>query len=333
MAIAQRANFNGVALRMSMTHLTETEFVPIEPGQTIETEIDIAELYDVESTDSYAVRAVGSMPYAQPGSTNLTGKSLAFSSNTLTMDIDGDMAMKVPYAIDHAHQRRTTLSTDGCSRSRAQVLRTALDNCQKLASNAASAIEAGHALKKYFQTTSKSVAQTVAARFRAVAKDCGSDSNGATETSCSDSYGYCQPGVLAYTLPRYNYVAYCEIFYENLSPLSERCHAQDQATTILHEETHAPAVYSPGTEDYAYGYAAAQDLSSQQAVNNADTYAIYANGKLAFPFGLSLLETSVVSWLLTNTQRCMPDVPRCPAHLYHMMLRVCIDRNGGFCGN
>ncbi|KXT00836.1 hypothetical protein AC578_984 [Pseudocercospora eumusae] len=278
---AQRANFNGVLLRMSTKNLTASEFVPLESGQTIETEIDVAELYDVESTDSYAVRAVGSMPYAELGTTELTGKSVAFSSNTITMDIDGDMAMKIPYMVDRAHQTRTTLSTDGCSSERSQTIRKALENCSKLASNAASAAQSGHALREFFKTTSTSAAKTIAARFRAVAQDCGSQTDGATETSCDDSYGYCQQGVLAYTLPRYNYVAYCDLFYQVLDPLSQQCHDQDQATTVLHEETHAPAVYRPGTEDYAYGYAAAQDLTSQQAINNADSYALYANALYA----------------------------------------------------
>lgn len=58
------------------------------------------------------------------------------------------------------------------------------------------------------------------------------------------------------------------------------CHAQDQATTVLHEETHAPAVYSPGTEDNGYGYSAATALTSARAVLNADSYALYANGML-----------------------------------------------------
>jgi hypothetical protein len=38
--------------------------------------------------------------------------------------------------------------------------------------------------------------------------------------------------------------------------------------------------YSPGTEDNGYGYAAATSLSSSAAVLNADSYALYANGKL-----------------------------------------------------
>ena len=46
----------------------------------------------------------------------------------------------------------------------------------------------------------------------------------------------------------------------------------------MHEFTHAPATYSPGTADNAYGYAASTALSSARAVLNADTYALYANG-------------------------------------------------------
>lgn len=50
------------------------------------------------------------------------------------------------------------------------------------------------------------------------------------------------------------------------------------ATTTLHEFTHAPGVYSPGTEDNGYGYSAATALTSANAVLNADSYALYANG-------------------------------------------------------
>lgn len=57
------------------------------------------------------------------------------------------------------------------------------------------------------------------------------------------------------------------------------------ATTTLHEYTHAPGVYSPGTEDNGYGYAAATSLSSANAVANADSYALYANG-MCKPFSL-----------------------------------------------
>ena len=110
--------------------LSATNFVPIEPHQTIETEIDIAELYDVETTDTYVVRATGAMPYADINSTTLTGDSVAFSSNALTLDIDGDMAKATPYAIDAHHNltlaRRTELSTSGCSSSDSDAIAAAL---------------------------------------------------------------------------------------------------------------------------------------------------------------------------------------------------------------
>ncbi|KAK3081150.1 hypothetical protein LTS18_009764, partial [Coniosporium uncinatum] len=51
----------------------------------------------------------------------------------------------------------------------------------------------------------------------------------------------------------------------------------DQATTVLHEMTHAPGVYRPGTQDVGYGYSLARRLSATQALRNADTFALYAN--------------------------------------------------------
>lgn len=224
------------------------------------------------------------MPYAELNSTTLTGRSVAFSSNALTMDIDGDQAKVVPYAVHTMMaKKRTELSTNGCSAQRSTALKQALSNCADLANNAASAAAAGYQLQKYFKSSSSSVANTVSARFAAVAKECASTTNGVTDTSCSDDkYGYCHSGgVLGYTLPAYNYIAYCDIFYTYLEPVSSDCHGQDQATTVLHEKTHAPLVYSPGTDDYAYGFEAAMDLSSSQAVLNADTYALYANSLYA----------------------------------------------------
>ena len=81
-------------------------------------------------------------------------------------------------------------------------------------------------------------------------------------------------------------MAYCPLFFSDLPGLTGSCHAQDQATTVLHEETHAPGVYSPGTEDNGYGYSAATSLSSSRAVLNADSYALYANGMLPRVIGL-----------------------------------------------
>lgn len=269
----------GILMRIATTELTEDAFTPIMAGQTIEMDIEAAELYDFTASDSYSITAIGSIPYAELNSTELTGAALSFSSNTLTMDVDSAKAATVVKAVDKFTSKRTDIQSD-CTGSKLSALKTALSNCQTLANAAATAATSGSASKfsEYFKTTSSSTRSTVAARLSAVATDCGKTASGATDSYCSDIYGACSSNVLAYTLPSTNEIAYCNLFFSYLPALSGTCHAQDQATTVLHEETHAPAVYNPGTEDNGYGYSAATSLSSSAAVLNADSYALYANG-------------------------------------------------------
>jgi len=248
-------------------------------GETIETEVELAELYEMNENGAYSVLAAGAMPYAELNSTELKGDALSYSSNTISLDVDAAKAAAVPFAVD-VIAKRTAVQSD-CTGSKRSAVLTALSNCNRLATAAATAATSGSASKfnEYFKTTSSTTRSTVAARLRAVASDCASSTGGATRTYCTDIYGGCSSNVLAYTLPSYNYIVYCPLFFSDLPGLTAQCHAQDQATTALHEETHAPAVYSPGTQDNGYGYSAATALSSSRAVLNADSYALYANGK------------------------------------------------------
>lgn len=189
------------------------------------------------------------------------------------MSIDGAVAATVAKALD----KRTVLGSS-CTGNKLSAIRTALSNCQRLASAAASAASAGTKLDTYFKSTATSVRNTVSARLRAVASDCGG-SGGATSTNCNDPYGACSGNVLAYTVPSQNFITYCNLFFNELPDLTRTCHGQDKANTVLHEETHAPGVYSPGTDDLGYGYNAAMRLTTSQALNNADSFALYANGK------------------------------------------------------
>jgi len=133
---------------------------------------------------------------------------------------------------------------------------------------------------EYFRTTDSGVRGTVAARLSAVANECSSSSGGATTLWCSDIYNACDSNTLAYTSPSDNVVVSCPLYFSNLPVITRSCHAQDMATTTLHEFTHAQGVFSPGTDDNAYGYSASVSLSSGAAVLNADTFALYANGEL-----------------------------------------------------
>ncbi|KAJ5488540.1 Penicillolysin [Penicillium diatomitis] len=259
----QEVTFEGILRRFKTHDLTSESLTTLAAGQTLEDEFDIASTADL-----------GSVPLVHEGTVS---GYIPYNSNELKIEVDGGKAAQVEKAVKTLSKR----TRETCSNSsRRSALNRALSNAAQLATAAANAAQSGSASKfqEYFKTTSSSVRSTVAARLRAVAREASSASSGATTYYCTDTLGYCETNVLAYTLPSQNIVANCDIYYSYLPALANTCHAQDQATTTLHEFTHAPGVYSPGTQDNGYGYAAATSLSSSGAVNNADSYALYANG-------------------------------------------------------
>ncbi|KAJ4305840.1 hypothetical protein N0V90_001372 [Kalmusia sp. IMI 367209] len=262
--------FEGIKIRLLTSGLSTDDFLTLGAGETKEVTVETAALHTLNDGGDFDVFAKGLLPYAEANSTELAG-NLDYESNKLTMNVDGAVAATVAKAIT----KRTTVGSS-CTSSKLSAIKTALSNCQKQASAAASAASAGTKLDTYFKSTSSSTKNSVSARLTAVASDCGG-SGTATTTNCNDPYSGCSSNVLAYTVPTQNFITYCDIFFSALPAVASTCHGQDQATTVLHEETHAPGVYSPGTDDLGYGFAAASQLSSSQALNNADTYALYAN--------------------------------------------------------
>ncbi|CZR62119.1 probable Neutral protease 2 homolog SNOG_10522 [Phialocephala subalpina] len=270
--------FSGIFRSMQYSALAPDYFHFLAAGAEYTTTIEAAAVHDFVQSGTYSFAAEGAMPFAIGNSTELSGEAVAFKSNTLTMAVDGAAAALVPKAIGMSLNERTVLQS-GCSSSQSSSTRTALTNCASLARAASSAASSGSASKfsEYFKTTAASTRSTVAARLTAVANQCASTTSGATKYYCTDVYGYCDTNVLAYTIPSTNEIVNCPIYYTDLPALTSSCHAQDRATTTLHEMTHAPGTYSPGTADNAYGYSASVALSSARAVLNADSYALYAN--------------------------------------------------------
>jgi deuterolysin len=277
-----RVPFLGIRKRVKTADLSPDAFTPILAGETIEMTVDMATVHNLSEGGTFKVSSYGAIPYAPHGSTTLTGQALAFSSNELEVVVDGAAAAQVPRAFKPL-SKRTAIQGD-CSATQKASTISALQNCQRLASAASTAALSGSAEKfrEYFKSTSTSVRGTVAARLSAVAQECGSSTSGITTMYCTDVYGACDGNTLAYTSPSDNAVINCPIYYNYLPVIASSCHAQDMATTTLHEFTHAPAVFTPGTDDNAYGYSAATALSSAQAVLNADTYALYANGEFLY---------------------------------------------------
>ncbi|KAL8941112.1 MAG: hypothetical protein Q9216_002444 [Gyalolechia sp. 2 TL-2023] len=268
--------FKGVLVRVKTAELTEDAFATLEPGATLENTFEVAAVTDLSAGGAFELISEAAVPLAKAGSTDLSDSKLVFRSNKLKIDVDGAAAARVAPAVV-TDTSRTIVSS--CAGANGDTLRAALSRSVTLSNNAANAAASGSAAKfqEYFKTTATTARNTVAARFRAVARESGSTTGGRTRYYCNDPYGYCSPNVLAYTIPSQNIIANCPIYYSNLPLLTNQCHRQDQTTTTIHEFTHAPGTYSPGTQDNGYGYAAATALTSSQAINNADSYALYAN--------------------------------------------------------
>jgi deuterolysin len=250
-------------------------FLALAPGQSQDSLVDVASLYDIQG-GTYTISTSDVIEYAFMNSTSIEGV-IPYASNELTVEITEDEISKHSPAIKPmALDKRTQVSS--CSGAQGRALRAAIDYTVGLASNAATAASSGSTQKfqEYFRTTSANGRSTVANRFEAIAQEASSQTSGASAYHCTDVLDACSPGVIAYTSPAQNIIANCDIFYQ-LPAVSRGCGDQSQAATVLHEFTHAPGIFPPGTQDFAYGYSASTRLSAQQAINNADNYALYAD--------------------------------------------------------
>ncbi|KAM0323742.1 hypothetical protein ACHAQA_008679 [Verticillium albo-atrum] len=270
--------FDGIRLTVSTLGLTEDSFKVIKAGETIEVDFDAAELHDLSAGGAYEILTKGAFSVAELDSTVISGV-LPYSSNTISSKVDGVQAATAHKNFQNK-AKRTTVSTD-CTGTRRSATITAINNCASLASKARAAATSDTArLEEYFKSSSSSVSSTVAAVFRRVEDECGSTTSGISTYHCTDVYNSCAPGVIAYALPSQNFMVNCDTFFNQMSPTSSRCHAQDQQTTILHEMTHLSQI--AGTSDYGgYGYNFVQSLTAAQNLNHADTYTLFAQSIFA----------------------------------------------------
>lgn len=264
-----KVDFQGIRLRLASNGFAEESFQTIPAGQAIEVSFDAAELHDLATGGEYDFVANGVLSFAAADSTELAG-AVPYSSNTVTVTVDGSKAIKARTAFMN---KRTAVQSD-CTSTKLTATRNAVTNCRALAAAASSAALSNTAkVNEYFKSTS--VGSQVATVFGRVVSECGSTTSGVSKTYCSDVYGACSSNVLAYTLPSGSYIVNCPLYFSALPAVSSTCHAQDQATTTIHETTHLTQI--KGTQDLGYGYAAATKLSSASALNNADSYALFAN--------------------------------------------------------
>lgn len=182
---------------------------------------------------------------------------------------------------DYLELAKRTIVQSDCTGTQRSTTTTALSNRASLARTAASNAQFNNAkMTEYFKSTSTSTKSAVATVFNNIATQCGSTTSGNSRYYCSDILSACSGGVLAYTYPSTSQMVNCPLFFSGLTALSRQCHAQDQATTVLHEMTHLTQV--KGTSDYGgYGYNFVRSLSAPQNLNHADTYTLFAQALYA----------------------------------------------------
>ncbi|KAF6836567.1 deuterolysin metalloprotease [Colletotrichum plurivorum] len=272
---AEQVAFDGIRLRLQTAGIAEDAFETIPAGQTVEVEWDVAQVHDLSAGGRFDVAAKGALSFAEPGSTDIAGTA-SFASNVLSVDVDGAAAAKVRRDF-HEHVKRTVVQSD-CTGTRRTATTNALSNCRALAAAASSAAASGPAAKmtEYFKSSSTSTRSTVAAVFARVASECGSTTSGVSRQYCTDIYPACSAGVIAYTLPSQSYMVNCPTFF-TMTALTRSCHAQDQATTALHEVTHLSQIKGTTDQSSCYGYSCVQSLTAAQNLNHADTYSLFAN--------------------------------------------------------
>ncbi|PWY88848.1 neutral protease 2-like protein mep20 [Aspergillus sclerotioniger CBS 115572] len=272
-------DFNGIRQRLVLENLTHDALTTIHAGESLIDEFDIASTLDITDSGPITIHTSGFVPITTDSEIT---SYLPYTSNTLTITIDAAKAATVPKAltIPPSLHRRTRLSD--CDDNRAAIMRAALDNAMRMSVAAANEAWMGSAarLEEYFKSSSQETRSLVANRLAYIAAEASLNAE-RTTYYCTDKFRACGPRTLAYTFPQWNVVVNCPIYWSILQPVQKACHAQDQANTIIHEFSHAPGVYAPGTDDLGYGYQAAMRLTGNQALRNADTYTLFTNSVFA----------------------------------------------------
>ncbi|KAK2592334.1 hypothetical protein QQS21_009953 [Conoideocrella luteorostrata] len=271
-ADGNEVQFQGIRQRITTKNLGDDAFEHIPAGKSIEVVFNVGEVHDLSAGGNFDILSTGVMQFAADKDNTLIG-SVPYASNKLNTVVNGSEAASIMKTFRVT--KRVSVQSD-CTGQKLSVTRAALSNCAKLAKAAQSAAQSNDAkVKEYFKDSSSSTKNKVAQVLGKVATECGSTSGGVSKYYCTDVDNGCSSGVLAYTVPSQSFQAYCDLYFEDLPGLTSRCHAQDQATTNLHEVTHLRQI--AGTGDLGYGYQNAMRLNNKQALNNADTYALFAN--------------------------------------------------------
>ncbi|OJD32830.1 peptidase m35 deuterolysin [Diplodia corticola] len=285
---------------------TSGDFVHLSIGNSVVVYFDASEEYDLNAGGAFTVVAIGSIPYAEGNSTSLKGDAVAFTSNTLAIDIAPIVDGKILTARTKFHSLVTGVDVaSSCENDLLDRVEAAIVGDGGCANQADAAVDdaelkdTSKQFKRYFHTDEQVHKDRVIARFQSIADQCEAIERGSIKFHCEDVLGFCyiKPSgwSAAYAFDDYNLICLCDPAH-GFPALTQTCGDVDMTGIVIHELSHLRNIYDPPTRDYATLLSGgAADLEAMYAVENADTYRLYAQA-LALNCPLPPTPTFSTSW-------------------------------------
>ncbi|KAI0402714.1 Deuterolysin metalloprotease family-domain-containing protein [Xylaria palmicola] len=270
--------FEGTFVKYRRTGIAPEMFQTIQPGETVQAEVNAATTYRLAGVGQAHVSALQGFHYVKGSTAPTTLKDTEYceaTSNAMKIVPDQKkvtaehlFARAEPVSNSRIQKRNVKFSS--CSSSQTTSLTTSVADAISLSTKAsAAAATAAYYFTTWFRSTS------VEAKVQSIYNSIAGVQTTSPTISCTDTYSGCTDGsALLYTVPSAKVVVPCpNNGYWEFPELADNCADDDydKGGSILHEFSH---LY--GTDDYAYGQAAAKRLTAAQAAANADTYEIYA---------------------------------------------------------
>jgi deuterolysin len=98
-SIDGHVKFQGIRKKVNHAGLTDAAFTSIAAGESIDIDIEMASIHDLSAGGKYQIASFGRVAYATEDSNKLVG-TVQYKSNTLNIEVDGDLAATVDRAVN-----------------------------------------------------------------------------------------------------------------------------------------------------------------------------------------------------------------------------------------
>ncbi|KAF4575387.1 hypothetical protein EYR40_004868 [Pleurotus pulmonarius] len=271
--------FTGIKIQLSLADADDTAYTVIPAGQTVTVSHAVGPLFDFASvgTGKFSFEPVTTFQVAGAAERVANIDDLTKIEATVSavdVEVTDDVEKR---EIQARNKRAVDICTTSSRKSFIDASYTEAKSLASISSSYVSSRGASDSLyRAYFGATATS-------RVTSILNAVANENSGSRTLSCTDSFGACSSGVIAYTVISTTNIYFCSIFFNEVATPS-LCSGTSVASrnirggTTLHEMTHAVA----GTNDIGYGCSFDQGLSDSQSIANADNFncfttQVYAN--------------------------------------------------------